>query len=160
MTLISGLGCSSMMQKDSGAMPGVDLESARMAGYEVGPTGIETIVPVKSDKPSVVLQVNDRGRHMEQIPLPDDKPMFVGDVVEDAQLVEKLGRISLTILRPNPNGGPPIRLPVDFDAKGKRVVEGQNYSVREGDQIVVTPAKKGFLQGLIGPNALMSKVDM
>jgi hypothetical protein len=61
-----------------------------------------------------------------------------GLFVRDAKLDKKIGRLQATVLRPNGPNKPPIRMDVDFDDTGKRVMEGQNYSLRPGDHIVIS----------------------
>ncbi len=70
---------------------------------------------------------------LERIPLTPEKPTFIDDIVKDAQLVERIGKIDVSIMRPTGPNLPPCRMDVDFDAKGKHVMVDQNYSLRAGD---------------------------
>jgi hypothetical protein len=132
-------GCSTFALKNRGPLDNLDLDSMKAAGYPVGPEGAQIPIPTGTDVPSVVLEVNKGKKHLERIPLPADKPMFVADLVRDAKLTDKLGRIQLVVLRPTGPNMPPVRMDVDFDTKGKNVMEGQNYSLRDGDTIIVRP---------------------
>ena len=38
---------------------------------------------------------------------------------------------------------------VDFDATGKRVMEGQNYSLRPGDHVVVSHDERNSLSAMM-----------
>jgi hypothetical protein len=40
---------------------------------------------------------------------------------------------------------PPVRLDVDFDDAGKNVMEGQNYSLRAGDHVVIRRDESTFV---------------
>ena len=131
-------GCTSLMgSKDRGTLDQLDLQGLKTAGYTVGANGVDTSAPTNNGAPCVYLEVNNKKRHLERIPMPVEQPMFIGDVVREAKLVEKVGRIDVVIVRSTGQNQPPIRLPVDFDGGGKHVIEGQNYSLRPGDHIVV-----------------------
>jgi hypothetical protein len=73
----------------------------------------------------------------------------VGDVVRDAQLFKKMGRMKATVLRPNGVNRPPVRLDVDFDDSGKNVMEGQNYSLRAGDHVVIRRDESTFVSEMM-----------
>lgn len=137
--LCGSTGCSSLFgARQYGPLDNLDRDSLKKQGYAIGPDGTEMPAAVKDDgRPSIVLEVHDGKKHMERIPMPADKPMFIGDIVKDAQLVEKVGRLELVIMRPTGPNLPPVRMMVDFDSQGKYVMEGQNYSLRPGDHVVV-----------------------
>ena len=75
--------------------------------------------------------------------------LFIADLIRDAKLQKKIGRIKTTILRPNGKNLPPVRLDVDFDDAGKNVMEGQNYSLRPGDHVVVRHDDQSRLAGMV-----------
>lgn len=152
---LSLTGCSTFFgDKPKGAMGNLDMRSLEAAGYSVGANGLQVPVQLPEDgRPSVVLEVQDGKRHMERIPLNPEKPTFIDDIVKDAKLVERVGRIDVTILRPNGPNQPPVRMDVDFDSKGKQIMVDQNYSLRPGDHILVRRNSESFLDRMVMKSA-------
>ena len=155
LVMLCSPGCGVLFGTRGGPGENLDLTQLKREGYSVGPRGI--MQPLQADEASVVLEVNDGKRHFEKIPMRDGKPMFIADVIRDAQLTKKVGRIRVSVLRPNA-GNAPVRMDIDFDDSGKRVREETNYSLRPGDHIVVSRddtsslsrmMSKGTLSGLI-----------
>ena len=139
-------------------MDNLDMDGLKAAGYSVDRAGVAGNIPVQDDgRPSIILEVHDGKKHFERIPLPAEKSTFVADVVRDAQLTEKIGRIDLAILRPSGPGMPPVRMDVDFDSKGKNVMEGQNYSLRPGDHLLVRKNDEGMLDRFMASVAPWTK---
>jgi hypothetical protein len=139
-------GCSSMFgDRSREPIDGLDTRAMREAGYNFDERGAQRALPPNDGKPSVVLEVRNGKRHLERIPLPPDKPMFLQDIVDDAKLVDKIGKIEVTILRPTGAASPPIRMDADFDSETKRVVIGQNYAVQPNDTIIVSKDTRSWL---------------
>ncbi len=130
-------GCSAMVWRSKGPLDRIDTTSIKAAGYTMGAYGTEK--PLLSDhgEQCVVLDITDGKRHLEKLPMQPGQPLFVGDVVRDADLHKKIGRMKITVLRPNGKNVPPVRMDVDFDDSGRNVMEGQNYSLRPGDHLVI-----------------------
>jgi hypothetical protein len=143
-------GCSSLVGRNRGPLSNLDRESIRAVGAGMGPTSPSQVL-TENGEPCVVLDVRDGKKHLEKIPLRPGESMFVGDMVKDAQLFKRIGKIKLTILRPNGTDRPPVRLDVDFDSTGQKVMEGQNYSLRAGDRVVVTRDETSMFTGLLTP---------
>lgn len=142
-------GCSSMFgDRSREPVDGLDTKAMRAAGYSFDERGAQRTLPASDGKPAVILEVRNGKRHMERIPLSADKPTFVQDLVDDAKLVDRLGKIQVTILRPTGTSSPPIRMVSDFDAETKRIVVGQNYAVQPNDQIVVNKDNRSWLDNL------------
>jgi len=121
----------------------------KQAGYTFGRYGANKPLATDDDKPSIVLEVNNGKRSFEKVPLVPGQSLFIADLIRDAKLQSKIGRIKTTILRPNGKNLPPIRLDVDFDDSGKNVMEGQNYSLRAGDHIVVRQDDRSIFSGML-----------
>ncbi len=141
-------GCSAMTG-DSNREPikGVDTSMMRAQGYNFDEKGAQIPLPADDGRPSVVMEVRNGKRHYERIPLSPDKPTFIQDVVDDAKLVDKLGKIQVTILRPTGTSSPPIRMPADFDPESRRIVVGQNYALQPNDQILIAKDSRSWLDG-------------
>jgi hypothetical protein len=137
-------GCTSLIGKRYSDAEKIDMTPVKKEGYTVGPYGVMQPLPTSEESPAVILEVNRGKRTFERIPLTPNQPMFVADLVRDADFYRKIGRVRVTILRPNGNN-PPVRMDVDFDDSGKRVEEGMNYSLRAGDHVVVTADDSTFL---------------
>lgn len=149
--LVCSTGCTTLFGRRGGPGDDLDLSQIKRDGYTVGPNGVMQAMP--SDETSVVLEVVDGKRHFEKIPLIQGQPMFIADVVKDADLRKKLGPIHVRILRPNGQGAP-VRMDVDFDESGKRVKDGTNYSLRPGDHIVVMKDDRGFASQMLSKTPL------
>ncbi len=148
--LLTMTGCSSMFFGDRKREPvdGLDTRAMRAAGYSFDERGAQQVMPSGDGKPAVVLEVRNGKRHLERIPLPAEKATLVQDIVDDAKLVERLGKIQVTILRPTGTSSPPIRMVCDFDSETKRIVVGQNYAVQPNDQIVISKDTSSWLDNL------------
>jgi hypothetical protein len=143
-------GCSSLVGRDRGPLANLDRESIRAA--EAGVASLnKSPVLTENGEPCIVLDVRDGKKHLEKIPLRPGESMFVGDMVRDAQLYKRIGKIKLSIFRPNGPERPPVRLDVDFDSTGQKVMEGQNYSLRAGDRVVVTRDDTTVFTGMLTP---------
>ncbi len=144
-------GCTSLLgEKPKGPLDNLDIKGLKAAGYTMGPSGAEVPTALPDDgRPSIVLEVHDGKKHLERIPLTTEKPTFIGDIVKDAQLVERIGRVDISILRPNGANQPPVRMDVDFDAKGRQVMVDQNYSLRAGDHVIVRKNSETFLDRMM-----------
>lgn len=144
-------GCSTLLGKSKGPLDNLDTKDLKQAGYTFGEYGANKPLTTGDGSPAVVLEVNNGKRHFEKIPLVPGQSLFIADLIRDAKLQKRIGRIKTTILRPNPNGKnlPPVRLDVDFDDAGKNVKEGQNYSLRPGDHVVVRQDDQSKLAGMV-----------
>jgi hypothetical protein len=105
------------------------------------------------DESSVLLEVNDGKKHLEKIPMTEGQAMFIADVIRDAQLHKKIGRIHVRVMRPAGNS-PPVRMDIDFDETGHRVREGTNYSLRAGDRIIVTKDDSNMVSRMLSKSSL------
>jgi hypothetical protein len=141
-------GCSTLLMKPKGKYDKLDTTGLKMAGYTIGEYGANKPLPVNDSGPAVILEVNNGKRHLEKIPMIEGQSLFIADLVRDAQLHKKLGRIKTTIMRPTGPNSAPVRLDVDYDDSGKNVMEGQNYSLRPGDHVVVSLNDSNFLTNL------------
>lgn len=142
-------GCSTLLGKTKGPLDNLDTKGLKQAGYTFGEYGAQKPLTTEDGSPAIVLEVNNGKRHFEKIPLAPGKSMFIADLIRDAKLQKKIGRIKTTILRPNGKNMPPVRLDVDFDDSGKSVMEGQNYSLRAGDHVVVRQDDQSMLAGMV-----------
>lgn len=142
-------GCSTLLGKTKGPLDNLDTKGLRQAGYTFGEYGAQKPITTEDGSPAIVLEVINGKRHFEKIPLVPGQSLFIADLIRDAKLQKKIGRIKATILRPNGKNLPPIRLDVDFDDSGKSVMEGQNYSLRAGDHVVVRQNDQSMLAGMV-----------
>ncbi len=142
-------GCSSMFgDRSREPVDGLDTRALRTAGYNIDERGVQRAHAADDGKPAVVLEVRNGKRHFERIPLSAEKPTFVQDIVDDAKLVDRIGKIQVTILRPTGATSPPIRMVSDFDAETKRIVVGQNYAVQPNDKIIVSKDSHNWLDNV------------
>lgn len=149
--LCSLSGCHVLFGRKGGVGDDMDLSQLQREGYTVGANGV--LQGGKLDETSVLLEVNDGKKHLEKIPMTEGQPMFIADVIRDAQLHKKIGRIHVRLVRPNGNAAP-VRMDIDFDESGRRVREGTNYSLRPGDRIVVTKDDSNFVSRMFSSTSL------
>jgi hypothetical protein len=142
-------GCAGLMGKNYSDAERIDMTPVKKEGYTVGPYGVMQPLPTAEEEPSIILEVNHGKRSMERVPLVSGQPMYVADLMRDADIHRKIGRVKVTVLRPN-GSNPPVRMDIDFDSSGKRVQEGVNYSLRSGDHVVVTADNRTFMNRLLG----------
>ena len=136
-----------MGQKRSATLDTTMLEAQ---GYSIPPGGMPSpVAPSTQEGPRVVLEVRDGTKHLESIPLPTDRGIFIEDLVGQARLPERLGNMNISIMRPNGSGNPPIRLDVRIDDEGKATNIGNNYALLPGDHIIVVSDRRTGLEKFI-----------
>jgi hypothetical protein len=144
-------GCQSLLGRKGGPGNDFDITQLQRDGYTLGSNGV--LQGGMVDDTSVLLEVNDGKKHLEKIPMTEGQPMFVADVIRDAKLHKKVGRIQVRVMRPNGNAAP-VRMDIDFDESGRRVREGTNYSLRPGDRIVVAKDDSSVVSRMLGKTSL------
>ena len=146
-------GCAALLGKTKGPLDNLDTRGLKQAGYTFGEYGANKPILTEDGSPAIVLEVKNGKRHFEKIPMVQGQSVFIADIIRDAKLDKKIGRLQATILRPNGQNKPPIRMDVDFDDTGKRVMEGQNYSLRPGDHVVISHDERNMMSSWL-PNSL------
>ncbi|QDV27859.1 hypothetical protein Q31a_62520 [Aureliella helgolandensis] len=130
--------------------PSLDISLLQAQGYQIPPGGMPSPVePAADGKPRVVLEVRDDGRHLESIPLPVDRALFVEDIVQEASLHKRFGHLAISIMRPMGEGQPPTRLDARTDDDGKVTSLGQNYALQPGDHLVVNVDQRTSLERFV-----------
>ena len=149
--LLSQSGCLTLSAIMGKPKPGsLDLSMLEAQGYSIPPGGMPSPVATAPEGgPRVILEVRDGGRHLESIPMPTDRAVFIEDIVQQAQLHERMGQLVINIMRPNAQGGPPIRMETRTDDAGKVTNIGQNYALIPGDHLVVVGDKRTGLERMI-----------
>lgn len=128
--------------------PTLDTKFMEAQGYSIPPGGMPSEISQDgSTKPSVVLEVRGEGksRHVERIPLPLDRGVFIEEIVQQAKLHERIGKLQVNIMRPNGEGAPPVRLELYTDEEGRSTNLGTNYALLPGDHIIVNEDKTSAL---------------
>jgi hypothetical protein len=148
LVLVSCPGCTTFFGKNRSPIENVDMTPIQKDGYTIGNYGVMKPLPTGDESPSVVLEVNHGKRSFEKVPLVPGQPMFIADLLRDAEFNRKIGRVQVSILRPNGEKAP-VRLEVDFDPTGKRVKDGMNYSLRPGDHVVVRADERSVVTQLL-----------
>lgn len=139
--VISLTGCQSLLKGDrSRTVSGsLDQESLRLAGgAEVASAAAGFTGTLADGTPAIIMEIRAGKSHLEKIPLPAERPFFVEDLVREAKLVDRLGRIDVTISRPVAGQVRPLRMTAKLDAAGKQILPGQNYALHAGDHILIT----------------------
>ena len=120
-------------------------------GYAIPRGGMPTAVdPELAGKgPHVVLEIRGGARHLESIPLPMDRAVFIEDLVQQARLHDQLGRLSISVMRNNGTGQPPLKMDLRTDDDGKATNIGQNYALLPGDHIIVFEDSRNALERFV-----------
>lgn len=151
---VSGLfvfqsGCVSLQSFIQADRPQLDTSYLKAAGYSIPPGGVPMYVEEESTstEPQIVLEIRggENERHIEKVPLPMERPVFVEDLVRQARLNDQLGKLNISIMRPTPEG-PPIRLKVNTDSDGKAESIGSNYALQPGDHLVILEDNRSALE--------------
>lgn len=149
LTLGWSTGCSTLLGKTKGPLDNLDTSTLKQAGYTFNEYGANKPITTDDGRPAIVLEVHNGKRTFEKIALEPGKSVFIADLIRDSQFHKKIGRIKTTVLRPNGVNQPPVRLDVDFDDSGKHVMEGQNYSLRPGDHVIVSQDDRSMFSSLV-----------
>jgi len=135
---------------------GLDVSYLKAQGYSIPPGGMPAPVALDpNDGPRVILEIRGDKRHLETIPLPE-KGMFVEDLVQQAKLHETFGQLGISIMRPNGQGAPPVRMDLTTNDEGKATNVGQNYGLFPGDHIIVLPDERSHLERFITKTTKMN----
>lgn len=130
--------------------PTLDTSMLKAQGYSAPPGGMPSPVAMASDgRPRIVLEVRGEEKHLESIPLPLDRPMFIEDLVQEAKLNERFGNINVSIMRPTESGAPPVRLETQINDDGKATNIGNNYALLPNDHIIVISDQRTSLEKFI-----------
>ncbi len=151
--MVGATGCGSLTGHYRTANDSLDTRQLEAAGYSFDESGAQLpgkVAPSSSGLPTVVLDIRNGDRHMERIPISPDKPLFIQDVVKDAKLTNRLGKIRVSIMRATTPNKPPVRMDVDFDSSGQNVMQEQNYALQPNDQIIVSKDDTTWLENMIG----------
>ncbi len=149
--LVSQSGCLTLSaflgESKSGTL---DTSMLEVQGYSIPPGGMPSpVAPDNNGAPRVILEVRDGDRHLESIPLPMDRAVFIEDIVQQARLHDRFGELAISVMRPDKHGGPPVRLDTRTDDAGKSTNIGQNYALMPGDHIVVNSDNRSGLERII-----------
>ena len=150
---LGGTGCSSFMGQYRTPEAALDTKPLEVDGYAFDEHGVvqpKAGTLSSSGLPTVVLDVRNGEKHMERIPISPDKPLFIADVIDDAKLVKRIGKIRVTIIRATAPNVPPVRMDVTFDSSGRNVMAQQNYALQPNDRIIVSPDDRNFLTNMLG----------
>ena len=128
----------------------LDTSLLEAQGYAIPEGGMATQTQAQMDgRPQIVLEVRGEKRHLERIPLPMDRGVTIEELVQQAGLHEKIGKLNVTILRPNGQGNPPVSMTARTDGDGKVENIGLNYALLPGDHVVAVENDESALQKFI-----------
>jgi len=88
---------------------------------------------------ALVLQVEGDSQPIRVLPLPaDGRPVFVGDLLKQTGIQEKMGRMIVTVYRPSPADFAGAKMVVRFDEEGETVRPETDYSLQAGDRVKIS----------------------
>ena len=138
LTMLSQAGCVTLLGKPRRSK--IDTSYLEAAGYSVPPGGMPAPVGrLSGDGMAIIMEVRgaEEKPHIEQIPLPKDRPMFVEDLVREAKIAERVGGVNISIMRPTGANLPPVRMDVLVRETGKCKNFEDNYALMPGDHVIV-----------------------
>jgi hypothetical protein len=98
---------------------------------------------------AVVLQVDGGGGRI--LPLPADRQsVYVSNLLKQAGVIKRLGRIEVTLYRHSPEAIGGIRMAVTMSKDGKTVRPETDYALQAGDRVLVQKSSSPLFQGLLG----------
>jgi len=149
LALAGSSGCSTLVWNKPKSQ--FDTTALKTEGYDVRALSSQSALAAlpPSSKPSIVLEVHHNGRHMERIPLPTDRPWFVQDLVNEAEIQKRIGVTRIQIIRTVGPAQPALVLDVPVSADGKDINAGQNYSLCPGDVVVVKANNITMLERMV-----------
>lgn len=78
-----------------------------------------------------------------------DKPITVQQALEDSGAIKQFRSMEVNLIRKLPKSGKPLTMPVDYQARKKRVRPEQDYALHDGDRILVQPKQGGSFGNVI-----------
>ena len=128
----------------------IDTSPLKAQGYSIPPGGMPSpVAPNTHGTPRLVLEVRTDSKHLESIPLPTDRSLFIEDLVQEAQLHERLGQVHISIMRAVGSDNPPVRLDSQTDDNGKVIKVGNNYALLPNDHVIVWSDQRSALEKFI-----------
>ena len=88
-------------------------------------------------QPMVVVELRDGDSDKEYLRAPWTETMVVQDALKGSGAIHRFRHMHIVLVRETPSGQK-LRLPVQYDASKRRVVESNNYAMHPGDWLEVT----------------------
>ena len=112
---------------------------------------------------ALVLQVEGDTQPIRVLPLPPNgRPVFVGDLLKQTGIQEKMGRMIVTVYRPSPTDFAGAKMVVRFDDEGETVRPETDYSLQAGDRVKIskdtTTSLSKFIDQILPTNASRAMV--
>ncbi len=151
--LSAAAGCSTLK------LPNMTMSAAPDSPYEsaefplVGSVSQQAYQGVRQAKAqhAVVLEVVGDSEPVRVLPLPQDRAVYVSNLLRDTGVTEKLGVIEATLFRQSAEsiGGLPMEVRIAGD--GQTVRPESDYALQAGDRLKVSKGTHPALKGLLGP---------
>jgi hypothetical protein len=138
--LATTTGCNVFGKKDNAAADGQ---------FALQPSDSEEVfrrVREAKSQNSVVVQVVGDSSPVRVLPLPpDQRSIFISDLLKQTGLKDKFGPMRVTVFRPNPQAPMGIPMEVKFITKGGDVRPETDYSLQAGDRIRIAKEERSVL---------------
>jgi len=130
--------------------PTLDTTLLRAQGYSIPPGGMPRPLPegVQLDGTNVVVEIRGDETKIAAVPLPASKSVTIEDLYRKLELADSLGASEISIMRPSPNG-PPVRLALMINGKGKATHPGHNYALHPGDRIIASSDGRSLFERFV-----------
>lgn len=126
-------GCNVFRKKDNAASGG------EFALHEADSADVFKRVREAKSQNSVVVQVASDSAPVRVLPLPpDDRTVFVSDLLKQTGLQDKMGPMRVTLYRANSQAPMGIPMEVKFTTRGGDVRPEADYALQAGDRIRIS----------------------
>jgi hypothetical protein len=108
-----------------------------------------TIAP-PPDVPSFVVELRGSNNKSQKFKRPlTDEATYVQGVLNQSNALQHFGRVTIELWRPRPDGQGSHKIDIPYDRKQKIVPPGYDYSIREGDRLVLIQDESTVLDDML-----------
>jgi len=137
-------GCNVFRNKDNATVTGaVSLQGSESADV------YQRVREAKAQN-SIVLQVAGDSAPVRVLPLPpDDRAVFVSDLLKQTEIQDKVGPMRVTLYRASDGSPMGVPMEVKFTARGGSVRPDSDYALKAGDRLRILKDERSVLAGML-----------
>jgi len=144
LSLGSMAGCNVFGKKDNADLSGaVSLRGSDSADV------FQRVREAKAQN-SIVLQVTGDSSPVRILPLPpDDRSVFVSDLLKQTEIQDKVGPMRVTLYRASDAAPMGIPMEVKFTTRGGSVRPDSDYALKAGDRLRILKDERSAMSGML-----------